>query len=138
MTKADAEELAELDRRCFSVPWSKKSFEEEAENSLAVYFVARDGKMIVAYSGFWRVCGQLQITNVAVLPEFRRKGIASTLVKKIIEEAKDAETITLEVRESNEPAIRLYERFSFKRMGVRKNFYRLPRENALIMTRGEL
>lgn len=137
MKKSDAETLAELDKQCFSVPWSKKSFEEEAENTLAVYFVARDGEMIVGYCGFWRVCGQLQITNVAVLPEFRRRGIASALIEKIIGETNAGESVTLEVRESNEPAIKLYESFGFKQEGVRKNFYRMPRENALIMTRGE-
>lgn len=138
MTKEHAPRLAELDKRCFAVPWSEKSFAEEAENPLAVYFVAENEGDIVGYGGVWCVLGEGQITNIAVLPEYRGNGIASRILERIIEACGGIGSITLEVRESNGIAVRLYEKYGFKNVGVRKNFYRSPTENAIIMTRGEI
>ncbi len=136
MTKEDAPELARLDRICFSVPWSEKSFSDEAENALAGYFVAKEDGKILGYGGIWMVADEGQITNIAVLPEYRKLGIASKLLLKLIEYA-DGKSIVLEVRESNKAAICLYEKYGFKNAGVRKNFYHSPVENAIIMIRGE-
>lgn len=135
MKKSDAAELANLDKICFSVPWSEKSFAEEAENTLAEYFVAREEK-IVGYGGIWLVADEGQITNIAVLPEARGRGIASDILKKLIEAA-GGKSIVLEVRESNASAIALYEKHGFEKAGIRKNFYHSPSENAIIMIRGE-
>lgn len=136
MIKEDAPELAQLDSICFSVPWSEKSFSEEAENRLAKYFVAKENGKILGYGGIWLVAEEGQITNIAVLPEHRKKGIASKLLLKLIECA-EGKSIVLEVRESNLAAISLYEKQGFENAGVRKNFYHSPVENAIIMIRGE-
>ena len=136
MIKEDAPELSRLDRICFRVPWSEKSFSDEAENRLAKYFVAMENGKILGYGGIWLVADEGQITNIAVLPEYRGRGIASKLLKKLIEYA-EGKSIVLEVRESNLAAISLYEKHGFKNVGVRKNFYHSPVENAIIMIRGE-
>lgn len=135
MTIEDAKELAVLDQLCFSVPWSEKSFSEEAENPLATYFLAREDDKIVGYGGIWNVSGEGQITNIAVHPDMRKKGIASKILEALIENAKTCEKIFLEVRESNTAAICLYEKYGFKKCGVRKNFYHSPVENGIIMIR---
>lgn len=135
MTGSDAKELSELDKLCFSVPWSEKSFLEEAENALATYLVARvDGK-IAGYCGFWKVSGEGQITNIAVLPEMRRRQIASKLLCAMLSECEDLEQIVLEVRLSNTPAISLYEKFGFTKAGIRKRFYHDPQEDGITMIR---
>lgn len=138
MTKEDAGELEALDKLCFSVPWSEKSFIEEAENPLATYFVAKENNEIIGYGGIWQVQDEGQITNIAVHPDARKKGIASAILEKLIGEAKSSERIVLEVRESNIAAICLYEKFGFKNCGIRKNFYHSPAENGIVMIRGEI
>lgn len=138
MTTEDAKSLAELDLLCFNVPWSEKSFLEEAKNPLAKYFVAREENKIVGYGGIWLVSGEGQITNIAVHPDARKKGIASAILEELILCAKDCSQMFLEVRESNIAAIKLYEKYGFKNCGVRKNFYHSPVENGIIMIRGEI
>ena len=135
MTMEDAKELAILDQLCFSVPWSEKSFLEEAKNPLATYFVAKEDEKIVGYGGIWNVSGEGQITNIAVHPDNRKKGIASGILKELISNSKSCEKIFLEVRESNNAAICLYEKYGFEKCGVRKNFYHSPQENGIIMIR---
>lgn len=137
MTAKHAAELAELDKVCFAVPWSEESFLKEAENSLAKYFVAEENDKIIGYGGVWCVQEEGQITNIAVLPEYRRSGVASKILEEIIDECADMERIVLEVRESNASAIALYEKYGFKNVGMRRNFYHSPTENAIIMIRGE-
>ena len=137
MTVEDASYLAELDIKCFAVPWSEKSFREECENPHATYFVAKiDGK-IVGYGGVWIVADEAQITNIAVHPDYRKKKIASEILEEILSLSQDAERIILEVRESNVPAIGLYEKYGFEKAGIRKNFYHSPVENGITMVRGE-
>ena len=137
MIKEDAPYLAELDIKCFAVPWSEKSFREECENPHATYFVAKiDGK-IVGYGGVWIVADEAQITNIAVHPDYRKKKIASEILEEILSLSQDAERIILEVRESNVPAIGLYEKYGFEKAGIRKNFYHSPVENGITMVRGE-
>jgi len=138
MTTEDARVLAELDVLCFAVPWSEKSFLEEANNPIARYFVAKDEEKIVGYGGIWLVSGEGQITNIAVHPDSRKKGIASAILEELIKSAEGCEQIFLEVRESNTAAISLYEKHGFKKCGVRKNFYHSPTENGIIMIRGEI
>lgn len=136
MTAADVPAVAALDRACFSVPWSVQSFREEMENRLAVYFVARKDGELAGYCGFWQVADEGHITNVAVLEQFRRQGIGSGLIAEMERYAKRAGLglMTLEVRKSNRAAIGLYEKYGFSVIGERKNYYREPTENALIMT----
>ncbi len=137
MTENHAAELAKLDQICFNVPWSEKSFREEAENNLAKYFVAEEDGNIIGYCGIWCVQDEGQITNIAVLPEYRRLGVASRLLERLIDECSELLQMVLEVRESNVGAISLYEKYGFKKAGMRKNFYHSPTENAIIMIRRE-
>lgn len=136
MEKSDAIQLAALEAQCFSVPWSVQSFTDEAENSLASYYIAVFDGEIIGYAGFWRVIDEGHITNIAVNPSFRRNGIASALLSRIIREGYDSHLIffTLEVRKSNSAAQELYKSFGFKPLGARKAYYHEPLEDAVIMT----
>lgn len=138
MVVEDVAELARLDKLCFSVPWSENSFFDEAQNPFAHYFVAKESGKIVGYGGIWLVADEGQITNIAVHPDMRKHGIATEILKRLIETAKNTERIVLEVRESNRAAICLYEKQGFKGCGIRKNFYHSPTENGIIMIRGEM
>lgn len=133
--ESDAKELAMLDSKCFSVPWSEESFFKEAKNPIANYVIARIDDRIVGYAGFWAVTDEGQITNIAVLKDFRRQKIAHKMLLELIEKAKEKgiKTLTLEVRESNLAAINLYTGFNFKKVGIRKNYYKNPPENAVLM-----
>lgn len=135
MTASDAGALAEIDRGCFKTPWSEKAFLDEAKNDIAVYFVALCDNKCVGYGGFWNVCGEGDITNIAVLPEYRRQGIASKLISEMIKKASEfgITCLTLEVRRSNEAAKSLYNKFGFNVIGERKRYYSDNREDALIM-----
>lgn len=133
----DAKELSVLDAECFSVPWSEQSFLEESKNPLSTYFVARENDKIIGYAGVWIVQDEGQITNIAVLPDFRKKGVASGLLAEILKATADCAQIVLEVRKSNIPAISLYEKYGFCIAGERKNFYHSPIEDAIIMIRSK-
>lgn len=137
LRKSDPPQLAGLDKRCFVIPWSEKAFEDEVNNKLAHYFIARDGEKIVGYAGFWEVCGEGDITNVAVEEEYRRQHIGSMLIEAMLREAADMklELLTLEVRRSNLAAQNLYKKYGFNEIGMRKGYYSDNREDAIIMTR---
>ena len=137
MTKEDAFNISELDKLCFAVPWSQKLFEEELENAYATYFVAKENGIIIGYGGVWKISGEGQITNIAVHPDHRKKRIGSQLLECILFECADMYQIILEVRESNLPAIALYEKYGFIKAGIRKNFYHSPIENGITMVRGD-
>lgn len=136
MRKGDIKSLAQLDEICFAVPWSEQAFSDEAENELATYLVACDGERVIGYIGYWKVIDEGHITNIAVLPEYRRQGIASKMLEGIIKAAYEGGLclLTLEVRKSNMAARCLYERFGFEELGERKDYYIKPNENAVIMT----
>lgn len=136
MTAGDVPEVAALEKNCFSVPWSEQSFREEMDNSIAVYFVAEMDGRLAGYCGFWQVADEGHITNVAVLKQFRRRGVGSRLVAEMERYARSIGLVlmTLEVRKSNQAAIGLYEKYGFSAIGERKNYYQRPVENALIMT----
>lgn len=131
----DLDQITEVERVCFSLPWSKNSFERELENELAYYQCAEENGIIMGYMGMWRILDECHITNVAVLPEYRKRGIASMLISKMVEICKCSEILnmTLEVRESNLPAINLYEKFGFISVGKRPRYYLKPVEDAIIM-----
>lgn len=135
MTENDCRELAELDKICFSVPWSEQSFLEETKNPLATYLLAREDGKIVGFCGFWRVSGEAQVTNIAVLPEYRRQKIATILAEKMLEICKEDEQIVLEVRKSNSIAISFYKKLGFEDAGIRKRFYHNPDEDGITMLR---
>ena len=134
MKKEDVKSVAEVENECFASPWSEKSLSEELENSNAHFFVAEKNGEIMGYMGTISVFGECSVTNVAVKEKFRGKGIASMLLERAILNSilNDDDFITLEVRKSNSPAISLYEKYDFRKMGERKNFYRQPTEDAFI------
>lgn len=135
MLSQDIDQIMNIERICFSLPWSKASFVNELKNELAYYQVAEESGKIAAYMGMWKIIDECHITNVAVLPEYRNKGIAGLLIKKMIEICRCSEisAMTLEVRVSNEPAINLYRKFGFVAVGKRPRYYFKPVEDALIM-----
>lgn len=137
MTLEDVPEIAALEKVCFKVPWSEKSFRDEMSNKLAIYRVAKDNGKCIGYAGFWNVSGEGGITNVAVLPEYRRQGIGSMLIAEMIKtaEALKLDLLTLEVRKSNTAAQGLYSKFDFEIIGERKRYYSDNGEDAFIMTK---
>ncbi len=137
MTEEDVSAVAELEKKCFAVPWSEKSFHDEMKNKLAVYFVAKSDARCIGYAGFWNVSGEGGITNVAVLPEYRRQGIGSMLIAEMIKTAVKLklDLLTLEVRKSNIAAQGLYKKYGFDIIGERKRYYSDNGEDAWIMTK---
>ena len=136
MTSAHIEEIARLEKECFSSPWSEEGLRSELDNSFARFFVALSDGKIAGYIGSHNILGEVYITNVAVFPEFRRNGVGNTLVRFLVNEmkAENAEFVTLEVRESNFNTIVLYEKSGFEKVGKRKDFYEKPREDGVLMT----
>ena len=132
------EDLERLERICFSRPWSKRMLGEELENQCAAFLVAEDENgSVLGYAGLLVMLDEGYITNVAVFPEYRRLGVAAKIIDVYMNfaAANDLAFLTLEVRPSNEAAIALYRRFGFEEVGRRKNYYDLPKEDALILTR---
>jgi len=138
MTAEHLDEVAELERICFSVPWSRNMLAEELDNMLSAFLVALDNSgAVVGYAGLQVVLDEGYITNVAVRPECRRQGIAGKLLQVFLDFAQGNKLafLTLEVRASNYDAIALYGSRGFRSVGRRKNYYEHPKEDAIIMTR---
>ena len=135
MNASHVAEIAQLEKLCFSDPWSEKSVASELENKLSYWLVAVEDGTVAGYIGSQTVCGETDMMNVAVHPAHRRKGIAEALILELVEALKAMEShcLTLEVRASNVPAIALYEKLGFSEIGRRKNYYRNPKEDALIL-----
>ena len=139
MTADHLEELEKLERICFSRPWSRKMLAEELENQCAAFLVAEDSVSgrVLGYAGLMVVADEGYITNVAVFPEYRRQGIAAQILQVFLQfaAANHLAFLTLGVRPSNAAAIALYQGFGFEEVGRRKNYYDLPKEDALILTK---
>ena len=136
MTQEQVAQVAQLESICFgSAAWSEKSVASELENKLALWLVAVDGETVAGYVGSQTVLDETDMMNVAVHPDYRRQGIAEKLVLELADRLKTRKShcLTLEVRASNTPAIALYEKLDFKQIGLRKNYYRNPKEDALIL-----
>ena len=135
MNASHVAQVAQLETICFSDPWSEKSIASELENKLSCWLVAVENGNVTGYIGSQTVCGETDMMNVAVHPDHRRKSIAETLILSLVEQLKMVKShcLTLEVRASNAPAIALYEKLGFSEIGRRKNYYRNPREDALIL-----
>ena len=129
--------LTELENLCFSVPWTKAMVEGDIINKNAFYVLAVADGRVVAYCGLYKVLDEADITNIAVLPEYRRKGIAKALLGRIFNHClnENITKITIEVRESNISAISLYEKIGFIPVGARKNYYSDNGETAILMTK---
>ena len=132
------DELVELERICFSTPWSRNMLAEELDNACSAFLVAEDANgKVVGYAGLQVVLDEGYIANVAVFPEYRRQGVAAQLLQVFMNfaEANRLAFLTLEVRASNQAAIALYTNRGFEEVGRRKNYYEHPKEDAIIMTK---
>lgn len=135
MTASHVPQVAELEKMCFHDPWSEASIASELRNPLACWLVAVDDKQVVGYVGSQTVMDMTDMMNIAVHPDFRRRGIAQMLVEQLVAKLKARQSLRLmlEVRSSNMGAQALYEKMGFTQVGLRKNYYRNPKEDALIL-----
>ena len=135
LSAESAGKVAETEKICFSHPWSEATVASEMDSRFSDFFGAFCEEELAGYIGGRTIAGETEIFNVAVKPEFRRKGIAKALIEKFIEASREKETqqIFLEVRTSNLGAINLYEKCGFVFCGIRKDYYDDPKENAILM-----
>lgn len=140
MVPEDVEQVAALETRIFSDPWSRQGFLDSLALPETLFLVAEDSGQtgIVGYLGMYISLGEAEITNVAVSPEYRRCGAGSRIMEAALAEGagRGVTRFILEVRVSNRPAILLYERYGFQSVGIRRNFYSHPTEDALLMAAG--
>ena len=131
----DAEGVARVERESFPTPWSREDFWREASNDFACYIVALDDMEIIGFAGCWISFEEAQVTNVALTSAQRGRGLGKVLMAKLMRAAAErgAERMTLEVRPSNTPALRLYEGLGFAAIGVRKKYYQDNDEDAILM-----
>ena len=140
-TAAHLEGAAALEKLCFSSPWSAKSMELLTNDGIGVGYLCTASAapeaepLVTAYGGMLITVDEGQITNIAVHPDYRRKGLGAAILRSLLRHAKDAklESVSLEVRVSNTAAIKLYEQAGFVEAGRRKGFYQKPTEDALVM-----
>ena len=135
MNESHVAPIAALEQLCFNDPWSETSIASELDNPLSLWLVALEGETVVGYVGSQTVMGWTDMMNVAVHPDHRRKGIGRALVEELerLLQEQGNECLTLEVRASNTPAKTLYFDLGFNQVGLRKNYYRNPKEDALIL-----
>ena len=135
MKLTDAPAVAQLEKVCFSDPWSEKSIASEVHNPLSYWLVAEENGNVVGYVGSQSVLDAADMMNLAVAPEFRKKGIGRKLVNALAKhlQANGVIALLLEVRVSNEAAISLYTNLGFVQVGRRPRYYRNPPEDALIL-----
>lgn len=126
-------DILKIEQACFSTPWTEQGIAESIENENTYLYIATIDDKIAGYMGVQIFSGEGYVTNVATLPEFRRMGIAKALIEEVLKN--EMEFLTLEVRESNIPAISLYKSLNFVEVGKRPRFYRDPTEEAVLMTR---
>ena len=135
MRQEHVAQVAALEKLCFRDPWSENSVASELNNALSLWLVAVDGERVAGYVGSQTVMDESDMMNVAVHPDYRKQGIATALILGLVEELRKrgSRSLTLEVRASNETAISVYSKLDFQEVGRRKNYYRNPREDALIL-----
>lgn len=136
MSLEDIDQVCEIENLSFKTPWSRESFEEElSRNNLARYIVAKAGGKVVAYGGMWIVLDEAHITNIAVHPEYRGRGLGEKVTRELLKTAEEsgAVRVTLEVRASNDIARKLYNKLGFADNGVRKGYYADTGDDAIIM-----
>ena len=140
MEPRDIQAVFALEQACFSLPWSREALEKELENSIARYLVAEHGGKLIAYCGMWLIIDEAHITNIAVEEAYRKQAVGTKLLcaAQDLARKEGMRSMTLEVRESNAPAIGLYEKLGFQAYGLRKKYYPDNGENALIMWNNSL
>lgn len=139
MLQEDVDAAARIEQQVFSQPWSRQGFLDALKIPNTVFLIAEEDGRLLGYAGMYCTLEEGEVTNVAVAPQERRRGVGGMLMEAIREEAKrlGLERIILEVRVSNESAIRLYERQGFTKCGTRKGFYDFPKEDAYILICGQ-
>ncbi len=137
MLAEDLEEVVRIEKASMPSPWSKELFEEELRRSAAHYFVAEEGNRVAGYMGYWEAPQEAHIINLAVSPPFRNRGVGQRMVEFCLGFAakRGAKLATLEVRESNGAAKRLYEKCNFRTVAIRRKYYQDNQEDAIIMLR---
>ncbi len=137
MTENDLDRIHDIEKECFTDPWSLESFKSDLNNNMAYPLVVVSDKEIAGYSCLYIVSGEMQIGNFAVAKEYQGHGLGKMMMSEIIKLANDrsSEAIYLEVRESNTPAVNLYKAYGFRPVGRRKNYYRSPMESAIVMAK---
>ena len=140
MMQDDVPQVAALEAACFSDPWSAQILSNELQNELSLWLVAKDGDTVLGYVGSQSVLDEADMMNLAVRESARRQGIAKALVLALCRalSKEGVRSLTLEVRDSNEPAIRLYEALGFAQVGKRPNYYFHPKEDARILRKDGL
>lgn len=135
MTPADLSEVVEIEQRIFTQPWSRQGFLSSLQQQDTLYLVAQQNGKVAGYCGLLQSFDEADITNVAVHPEYRRLGIAYQMLEQLMEQGgtRGIQRYTLEVRVSNTAAVKLYQKLGFASVGIRKNFYAFPTEDAMIM-----
>ncbi len=135
MNSCHVSQVADLEKLCFQDPWSEKSIASELENVLSLWLVAVEGDRVAGYVGSQTVLEETDMMNIAVHPDYRRQGVGEALVNALVYDLQKlgSRCLTLEVRASNDPAIRLYKKLGFVQIGRRPKYYRNPREDALIL-----
>ena len=135
MTAAHVAQIAQLEKVCISDPWSEHRIASELENELSLWLVALDGDAVAGYVGSQSVLGETDMMNIAVSPDYRRQGIGERLVTELVSwlKARGSHSLMLEVRASNLPAQKLYEKLGFQTVGRRPRYYHNPKEDALIL-----
>ncbi|HKL79415.1 MAG TPA: ribosomal protein S18-alanine N-acetyltransferase [Mobilitalea sp.] len=135
MKEADLASICAIENETFSAPWSEEDFFKSFHDENNSYLVTEEDGKIVGYCGYWGIAGEGNIYNVAVKKEYRRQGVGFLMLCQLIKQARERgiTSCTLEVRQSNEAAIRLYERLGFESVGIRRGFYTKPPEDAVIM-----
>ena len=135
MTAEHVAQIAQLEKLCFADPWSEMSISSELRSVWSYWVVALCEDTVVGYIGSQSSIDESDVMNVAVHPDWRRQGIAENLIEHLIRELKSrgSKALMLEVRASNAPAIALYEKLGFRQVGLRKNYYKNPKEDALIL-----
>lgn len=132
----DLEQLKNLEEQCFSIPWTREQLESQLPDEHHCFILAKENNQVLGYVGMMYVLDEGYISNVAVAPEARRRGIGDNLIEVLMKRARELSLsfVTLEVRESNMAAISLYKKHGFQMVGLRKKYYDLPKEDAILMT----
>lgn len=135
MNEHHVPQIVLLERECFVDPWSQQSIASELQNPLSLWLVAQEGQTLLGYVGSQTCLDETDMMNIAVSPTSRRQGVARALIEALVSALRErgSKQLTLEVRASNGPARQLYESLGFLQVGLRKNYYRNPKEDALIL-----
>lgn len=137
MTEDDLDRVMEIENASFGQPWSRDNYLVSIANATTTAFVLQDEDVVAGYAVLLMSSGEGDLMTIACAPEYRRRGIGTALLKEVLHKAGEAggERLFLEVRRSNEAALELYRVFDFKQVGIRKDYYENPREDAILMKR---